>query len=53
MLKYKQYNNYKNQQQKSHFKKLGLFKPRKFYIRKNKSKVDSIETGCIVIAHLL
>ena len=25
---------------------------RKFYIRKNNRKVDSIETGCIVIAHL-
>ena len=26
---------------------------RKFYIRRNKNKVDSIETGPIVIAHLL
>ena len=26
---------------------------RKFYIRKNNNKVDSIETGLIVIAHLL
>ena len=26
---------------------------RKFYIRRNNSKADSIETGCIVTAHLL
>ena len=26
---------------------------RKFYIRRNKNKVDSIETGPIIIAHLL
>lgn len=28
MLKYKQYNNYKNQQPKKQSKTLGLFKPR-------------------------
>ena len=28
-------------------------KPMKFYIRRNNNKVDSIEAGCIVIAHLL
>ena len=27
--------------------------PRKFCIRRNNIKIDSIETGCIVIAHLL
>ena len=27
--------------------------PRKFYIRRNNNKIDSIETGRIVIAHLL
>ena len=27
--------------------------PKKFYIRPNNSKIDSIETGRIVIAHLL
>ena len=27
-------------------------KPRKFYIRRNKNEVNSIETGCTVIAHL-
>ena len=30
-----------------------LLKTRKFYIRRNNNKVDSIETGRIVIAHLL
>ena len=28
-------------------------KPRKFCIRRNNNKVDSIETGRIVVAHLL
>ena len=28
------------------------FVPRKFYIKKNKNKVSSIETGCTVIAYL-
>ena len=26
---------------------------RKFYVRRDNKKADSIETGCIVIAHLL
>ena len=30
-----------------------LVSPRKFYIRRNNNKVDSKETGRIVIAHLL
>ena len=30
-----------------------ILRPRKFYIRRNNNKVDSIETGRIVIAHLL
>ena len=30
-----------------------LFKPRKYNIRRNNNKVDSIETGRIVIADLL
>ena len=29
------------------------FEARKFYIRRNNNKVDSVETGRIVIAHLL
>ena len=33
--------------------RLKLLKSRKFYIRRNNNKVDSIETGRIVIAHLL
>ena len=32
---------------------LQLFQARKFYIRRNNNKADSIETGRIVIAHLL
>ena len=27
--------------------------PKKFYIRRNNNKIDSIQTGCIVIADLL
>ena len=30
-----------------------LVSPRKFYIRRNNNKVDSKETGRLVIAHLL
>ena len=30
-----------------------LVSPRKFYIRRNNNKVDSKETGRIVIAHLI
>ena len=30
-----------------------LVEPRKFYIRRNNNKIDSTETGRIVIAHLL
>ena len=29
------------------------FNPRKFYVRRNNNNIDSIETGRIVIAHLL
>ena len=32
---------------------LQLFQARKFYIRRNNNKADSIETEHIVIAHLL
>ena len=35
------------------FINLTIITSRKFYIKKNNSKVDSIETGRIIIAHLL
>ena len=31
----------------------GYFQSKKFYIRRNNNKVDSVETGRIVIVHLL
>ena len=36
-----------------HDRQVPKFKPRKLSIRRNNNKVDSIETGPIVIAHLL
>ena len=38
---------------KGTFSGIDLVSPRKFYRRSNNNKVDSIETGCIVIADLL